>query len=182
MSEVFINRIATANPPHDVHAAFLDFGRLMLREDKRRLALFNRMADRSAIAHRYSYFQPIGQSVGEGHAVDAEGFYRLGKFPGTAERMRKFESVAPGLAVEAVEKLLPERERDLLASYVMYLSVRGQVEFDTLAAHLGGPAAADPPAATRVRSVLKEWEKAAAASSVPPPEEARRIRSWVVAV
>ena len=50
MPEAFINRIATANPPHDVHAAFLDFGRLMLREDRRRLALFNRMADRSAIA------------------------------------------------------------------------------------------------------------------------------------
>jgi predicted naringenin-chalcone synthase len=111
MPEAFINRIATANPPHDVHAAFLDFGRLMLREDRRRLALFNRMADRSAIAHRYSYFQPIGQSAGEGNAVDAEGFYRLGKFPGTAERMRKFESVAPGLAVETVRKLLPERER-----------------------------------------------------------------------
>src|SRR6185437_2525352 len=46
MPEAFINRIATANPPHDVHDAFLDFGRLMLREDRRRLALFNRMADR----------------------------------------------------------------------------------------------------------------------------------------
>jgi predicted naringenin-chalcone synthase len=107
MPEAFINRIATANPPYDVHAAFLDFGRLMLREDRRRLALFNRMADRSAIAHRYSYFQPGG----EGNALDAEGFYRLGKFPGTAERMRKFESVAPGLAVETVRKLLPEHER-----------------------------------------------------------------------
>src|SRR3954447_11351956 len=107
MTEAFINRIATANPPHDVHAAFLDFGRLMLREDRRRLALFNRMAERSGIAHRYSYFQPGG----EGNAVDAEAFYRLGHFPGTAARMRKFEDVAPGLAVDAVEKLLVGEER-----------------------------------------------------------------------
>src|SRR3954471_13575162 len=107
MPEAFINRIATANPPHDVHAAFLDFGRLMLRDDRRRLALFNRMAERSGIAHRYSYFQPGG----EADAVDAEGFYRLGNFPGTAGRMRKFETVAPGLAVEAVEKLLAGEDR-----------------------------------------------------------------------
>lgn len=107
MPEAFINRIATANPPHDVHAAFIGFGRLMLQQDQRRLGLFNRMAERSGIAHRYSYFQPGGADG----AVDAEGFYRLGAFPGTAARMRKFESVAPGLAVEAVEKLLPEGER-----------------------------------------------------------------------
>src|SRR6185312_5732535 len=107
MPEAFINRIATANPPNDVHAAFLDFGRLMLREDRKRLAVFNRMAERSAIAHRYSYFRPGGQSPG----LDADGFYRLGAFPGTSDRMRKFESVAPGLAVEAVSKLLPEEER-----------------------------------------------------------------------
>ena len=115
MPEAFINRIATANPPHDVHDAFLDFGRLMLREDRRRLALFNRMADRSGIAHRYSYFPPGG----EGGAVDADGFYRMGAFPGTAERMRKFESVAPGLAVEAVEKLLEGEDRSRITHLVV---------------------------------------------------------------
>ncbi len=115
MPQAFINRIATANPPHDVHAAFLDFGRLMLRQDKRRLGLFNRMAERSGIAHRYSYFQPGGKD----EAVDAEGFYRLGQFPGTADRMRKFESVAPGLAVEAVEKLLQGQDRSAITHLVV---------------------------------------------------------------
>jgi predicted naringenin-chalcone synthase len=110
MPEAFINRIATANPPHDVHDAFLDFGRLMLREDRRRLALFNRMAERSGIAHRYSYFQPGGVAP----ELDGAGFYRLGDFPSTAERMRKFESIAPGLAVEAVEKLLGEEDRSAI--------------------------------------------------------------------
>jgi len=115
MPEAFINRIATANPPHDVHASFLDFGRLMLREDRRRLALFNRMADRSGIAHRYSYFQPGGVAP----ELDGAGFYKLGAFPGTADRMRKFESVAPGLAVEAVEKLLEGEDRSCITHLVV---------------------------------------------------------------
>ena len=46
MAEAHINRIATAVPPHDVHGTFLAFGRQMLQGDTRRLALFNRMADR----------------------------------------------------------------------------------------------------------------------------------------
>ena len=115
MPEAFINRIATANPPYDVHTAFLDFGRLMLREDRRRLALFNRMAERSAIAHRYSYFRPGGIPP----ALDVDSFYRLGDFPGTADRMRKFESVAPDLAVETVQKLLPEEERGRITHLVV---------------------------------------------------------------
>ena len=36
MPEAFINRIATAVPPHDVHDTFLRFGRLMLKHDNRR--------------------------------------------------------------------------------------------------------------------------------------------------
>lgn len=115
MPEAFINRIATANPPHDVHAAFLDFGRLMLASDKRRLGLFNRMAERSGIAHRYSYFRPGGIPP----ALDADSFYRLGAFPDTAARMRKFESVAPSLAVDAVEKLLPADERGRITHLIV---------------------------------------------------------------
>src|SRR5258707_132171 len=58
MAKAFINRIATAAPPHDVHETFLRFGQLMLAHDQRKLALFNRMAERSGIAHRYSFVQP----------------------------------------------------------------------------------------------------------------------------
>src|SRR6516164_3207210 len=102
MTKAFINRIATANPPHDVHETFLRFGQLMLKNDKRSLALFNRMADRSGISHRYSFVQPDPG----GEIVDTEGFYRAGRFPDTAARMEKFETCAPGLAVETAEKLL----------------------------------------------------------------------------
>ncbi|HWY66217.1 MAG TPA: type III polyketide synthase [Rhizomicrobium sp.] len=107
MPEAFINRIATANPPYDVHDAFLRFGRSMLKGDNRRAALFGRMAERSGISHRYSFINPEpGETV-----TDADGFYRPGNFPDTAARMRKFEDCAPSLAVEAVEKLLEGEDR-----------------------------------------------------------------------
>jgi predicted naringenin-chalcone synthase len=115
MTEVFINRIATAVPPYDVHGTFLQFGRNMLRGDNRRLALFNRMADRSGIAHRYSFLQP-GE---DGEAVDRHGFYRMGAFPGTAARMRKYEDCAPGLAVAAVEKLLQGEDRSRITHVIV---------------------------------------------------------------
>jgi len=115
MTEAFINRIATATPPHDVHQTFLRFGQLMLGHDKRRLALFNRMADRSGIAHRYSFIQPAPS----GEVVDTEGFYRPGGFPNTSARMKKFEACAPGLAVETAEKLLAGEDRSRITHVVV---------------------------------------------------------------
>jgi predicted naringenin-chalcone synthase len=115
MPEAFINRIATANPPHDVHEHFLRFGQLMLKNDPRRVALFDRMADRSGISHRYSFVEPDPG----GQVVDTEGFYRPGNFPDTAARMRKFEACAPGLAVEAVEKLLDGEDRSRITHVIV---------------------------------------------------------------
>src|SRR5258706_4871155 len=102
MTQPFCNRLAPATPPHGVHDPCGRFGQHMLRDDRRKLALFNRMADRSGIAHRYSFVQPDPG----GAVTDVEGFYRAGAFPDTATRMKKFEACAPGLAVEAAEKLL----------------------------------------------------------------------------
>ena len=115
MTQAFINRIATATPPHDVHQTFLRFGQLMLQQDKRKLALFNRMADRSGIAHRYSFIRPDPS----GAVVDTEGFYRPGGFPDTAARMKKFEACAPGLAVETAEKLLAGEDRSRITHVVV---------------------------------------------------------------
>jgi alpha-pyrone synthase len=115
MVEAFINRIATAVPPHDVHDTFLRFGQQMLHGDNRRLALFNRMADRSGIAHRYSFLAP-GQ---EDEAVDAGGFYRLGAFPDTSARMKFYEDNAPALAVDAVEKLLDGEDRSRITHVIV---------------------------------------------------------------
>jgi len=114
MPEAFINRIATANPPHDVHHTFLRFGQLMLG-DNRRVALFDRMAERSGISHRYSFLEPDPN----GAVVDTEGFYRRGHFPDTAARMRKFEAWAPGLAVEAAKKLLDGEDRSRITHVIV---------------------------------------------------------------
>jgi predicted naringenin-chalcone synthase len=115
MPQAFINRIATAAPPHDVHDTFLRFGQLMLAHDKRRLALFNRMAERSGIAHRYSFLEPDPN----GEVMDTEGFYRRGDFPDTATRMKKFEACAPGLAVQAAEKLLVGEDRSRITHIIV---------------------------------------------------------------
>jgi predicted naringenin-chalcone synthase len=120
MPEAFINRIATATPPHDVHDPFLRFGQHMLRDDRRKLALFNRMAERSGIAHRYSFVQPDPG----GAVADVEGFYRAGAFPDTATRMKKFETCAPGLAAETAEKLLAGEDRSRI-THVLVTSCTG---------------------------------------------------------
>ena len=57
MPDAFINRIATAVPPHDVHAGFLAFGQQMLAGDGRKAALFGRMAERCGISPRHSFLQ-----------------------------------------------------------------------------------------------------------------------------
>ena len=115
MNGAFINRIATAVPPHDVHDAFLGFGQLMLKNDRRKLALFDRMAERCGIAHRYSFIEPGGQSG----ALDAQGFYKSGAFPGTAARMQMYERHAAHLAVDAVEKLLEGEDRSRITHVVV---------------------------------------------------------------
>ena len=115
MPDAFINRIATAVPPHDVHAGFLAFGQQMLAGDGRKAALFGRMAERCGISHRHSFLQA---GAGDG-AVDTEGFYRLGAFPDTATRMRKYEDCAPLLAVEAVEKLLVGEDRSRITHVIV---------------------------------------------------------------
>jgi predicted naringenin-chalcone synthase len=98
----FINRIATAVPPYDIHEAFRDYARSRLR-DNRQTSLFQRMADRAGIEHRYSFLSP--NPAADSAFLDTDGFYRRGCFPGTAERMRRFERYAPQLAEAAVERL-----------------------------------------------------------------------------
>jgi len=95
-----INRIGTAVPENDIHAPFVAFGRTLL-DDKSR-ALFDRMAERSGIAHRFSFFRPGRLEAGE---VDAEGFYRRGAFPSTGARMALYEPFALELALRAAAPL-----------------------------------------------------------------------------
>jgi predicted naringenin-chalcone synthase len=133
----FINRIATAVPPHDVHRAFVDFAETMLPEGTTR-NLFKRMARLSAIDHRYSFVEPV-KTNGEGWQ-DAENIYVPGSFPSTARRMQVFEKFAPKLAGCALNRLgITEDERRSI-SHVVVTSCTGLyapgLDFD-IVRHLG---------------------------------------------
>jgi predicted naringenin-chalcone synthase len=98
----FINAIGTANPAHDIHEAFLAFATSNLPEGKSRV-VFERMAARSGIAHRFSHMRPGDLAAGE---VDADRFYARGAFPSTAARMAQYEVHARDLALAAVARLV----------------------------------------------------------------------------
>ena len=79
--------------------------------DPRLRPLFDRMASRSGIDHRYSVLTPDRASR-EFH-VNAHEFYRRGQFPDTASRMKIFERFAPVLAQRALNNLaLTDAERN----------------------------------------------------------------------
>lgn len=137
MSTAYINRIATAVPPHDVHRAFVDFAERLLPEGTTR-SLFKRMARMSAIDHRYSFVEPIKAEGVQWR--DAEEIYVPGSFPSTARRMQVFEQFAPRLAGCALNKLaVTERERRSI-THVVVTSCTGLyapgLDFD-IVRHLG---------------------------------------------
>lgn len=86
---------------------------------------------------------------------------------------------------------LPDDQRELLAAYVTYLSVRGQTEFDTIRAVLADAdgAADDLPGYARDRAarVFSEWERAEDTPAPPaaPPavaDDDRRSPGYLDAV
>ncbi len=110
MTTVYLNRIATAVPEHDVHDAFVVFAEHMLVNPRLR-TVFRRMVSRAEIAHRYSFLNPQ-KGAGQFSSHGAYEFYRLGNFPNTARRMELFEQNAPMLMRKAVDRLsLDEKER-----------------------------------------------------------------------
>jgi len=98
LTTAYVNRIATAVPEHDVHTTFVRFARTLL--DQRRAKVFDRMADRAQISHRWSSLKPAAEP--EGPSIDEAALYTRGRFPSTAERMRLYEAAAPALAERAV--------------------------------------------------------------------------------
>lgn len=96
----FINRIGCAVPAHDIHRKFVAFAPRLLADERAR-RLFERMADRSHIAHRYSCLAPSDDP----DEVDSDGFYRRGAFPDTARRMARYDREALPLALRAVADL-----------------------------------------------------------------------------
>lgn len=100
-STTYINRIGTALPAHDSHQAFIHWAERQIGCARSR-ALFQRMAARSGIEHRWSVLDTQGHSLGQ---VEAGGFYADGHVPSTAERMAIYAATAPDLCVEATKPL-----------------------------------------------------------------------------
>jgi predicted naringenin-chalcone synthase len=109
MQPVYLNRVATAVPPFDVHRKFVEHAPRLLTDERAR-RLFGRMAERAQIEHRYSFVEPDPSP----RALDRVGLFRPGAFPDTAARMKLYEAHAPGLAEEAVSALgLPEARHEI---------------------------------------------------------------------
>jgi alpha-pyrone synthase len=91
MTTAYLNRIAGAVPPHDVHAAFLHFAESLLVDDQCRTALFRRMARWAGIEHRYSLLSPADDP--EGTTLDTAGLYVRGTFPTTAGHVARLVEI-----------------------------------------------------------------------------------------
>jgi predicted naringenin-chalcone synthase len=105
VTQAWLNRIGTAVPPHDIHAAFVEFGRDTLADWHQRM-VFDRMARLADIEHRYAVIEP--GPMPRHTVLDAAGFYRRGAFPSTAARMALYEPHALDLAMQAVRTLEPD--------------------------------------------------------------------------
>lgn len=111
---VFLNAIGTAVPDHDIHNAFIGWARTRL--DVRHSKLFDRMAERSGIGHRWSI---LPQGVNGGSPVDAGGFYANTPPPGTAARMTIYADAAPQLGIAAIEKLRAQIDIGAISHFVV---------------------------------------------------------------
>jgi predicted naringenin-chalcone synthase len=103
----FINAVAGAVPPHDVHALFIDWAQGQV-EDPRMRKLFMRMAERSGIDHRWSVLPPAPGGLPHNRPG---GFYH-GDSPATSTRMRRYAEAAPELALEAIGRLAEKTSLD----------------------------------------------------------------------
>src|SRR5690606_4712743 len=96
----WLNAIATALPPHEVHQKFLQYCPQLLTDDRSR-RLFQRMAARAGVERRYSFLEPHPDP----EQLDRQGFYRAGHFPDTRRRMAFYEDHAFALARNAIDRL-----------------------------------------------------------------------------
>lgn len=101
VATAYLNAIGTAVPGHDIHQAFIGWARAQISDDRQR-ALFDRMAKRAAISHRWSVLPPTASG---GSPVDSGGFYDVPGVPGTGARMARYAQEAPRLGIAAIEQL-----------------------------------------------------------------------------
>lgn len=117
MTQVSIDRIAIATPPHDVHSAFVAYASGLV-EDRRTRALLDHMAQRSGIEHRYSFIEVDAEHASG--SLEGVALFGAGGFPATAKRMAVFESCAPRLMRCALDRLaLTAEERSSIGHVIV---------------------------------------------------------------
>jgi len=103
-TQAYINRIGTALPKHEAHAAFLGWAQSRIA-DRRDGALFKRMASRSGIERRWTVLPPADG----GDQTSPGAFYQStdpdALMPPTSARMAIYAEEAPDLCVAAVDAL-----------------------------------------------------------------------------
>jgi predicted naringenin-chalcone synthase len=95
-----LRAIGTAVPRLDVHQDFIAWATTRLT-DRRARTLFQRMAARSGITHRWSVL-PTAKG---GSPITPGGFYFGNRLPSTATRMKLYAEKAPELALAAIDAL-----------------------------------------------------------------------------
>ena len=121
MNQAWLNRIATAVPPHDIHAAFVEFGRTRLPTGTNVRCLTGwQVWPTSSIATPSS-------SLGRSHAIrySTRPASTAGAFPSTAQRMGLYEPHALNLAMQAVRALEPDRVTHLIVASCTGFSAPG---------------------------------------------------------
>ncbi len=111
----YLNAIGIATPGHDIHQAFIGWARAQIA-DARQRKLFDRMASRAGIGHRWSVLPP---SADGGSPVDPGGFYDVPSLPGTGERMRLYAQAAPALGVTAIDALATKADLGTVSHLVV---------------------------------------------------------------
>jgi len=118
LTTAYLNRVATAVPPHDMHGHFVSYAQSLFAGDARRVTLLQRMMEKAGIEHRYSCLEPRDDWMSNA-ALDTEAFYKRGDFPNTAERMRMFERRAPKLGAETIERLKLGDDRRKVTHFII---------------------------------------------------------------
>ncbi|TCP35752.1 type III polyketide synthase [Sphingomonas sp. BK235] len=108
----YLQAVGTATPSHDIHAAFVDWASARLHDRSARL--FERMAARAGIGHRWSVLP-----AATGSPVAPGGFYAEEPMPGTAARMALYAEAAPALALAAVAALAEQVALDGITHLVV---------------------------------------------------------------
>jgi predicted naringenin-chalcone synthase len=122
MAGAYLQRIGTAVPDSDIHGPFVAFAKEMLTDERAR-AIFQRLAMKSDIHHRYSCLHV--DKFPEGGATDAFSFYCSGSFPSTAQRMKLFEECAPRLVRRALDRLAVSAEERKRIRHVLVTCCTG---------------------------------------------------------